>query len=93
MNPDETITSRAGSSPALRIDLTTCATMSLSDAARVLGIHRSTAWDLYKRGEFPVPVLRVGHGLRVAKIQLERFLLTEESDLPPQRDRLPDDRS
>jgi predicted DNA-binding transcriptional regulator AlpA len=66
------------SAMASRIDLTTCATMRLSDAALVLGIHRSTAWDLYKKGEFPVPVLRVGHSLRVAKIQLERFLLTGE---------------
>lgn len=72
----------AGHAMVSRIDLTTCATMSLSDAAHVLGIHRSTAFELYKRSEFPVPVLRIGRGLRVAKIQLERFLLTGESDLP-----------
>jgi hypothetical protein len=45
----------------------------------VLGIHRSTAWDLHKRGEFPVPVLQVGHGLRVAKVHLEQFLLNGEA--------------
>jgi hypothetical protein len=55
-----------------------CATVSLAEAARVIGIHRSTAWDLHKRGEFPIPVLRVGHGLRVAKIHLERFLFAGE---------------
>ena len=65
------------------IDLTTCATISLAQAAHVLGIHRSTAWDLYKRDEFPVPVLRIGRSLRVAKIQLERFLLTGDGDPPP----------
>jgi len=55
-------------------DPTNCATVSLVDAAQLLGIHRSTAWDLHRRGQFPVPVLRIGHGLRVAKVQLERFL-------------------
>ena len=83
MTFDEMNQSPAGPATASRIDLTTCATMSLSDAAHVLGIHRSTAFELYKRREFTVPVLRIGRGLRVAKIQLERFLLTGESDPPP----------
>lgn len=59
------------------IDFKSCATLSLTEAATVLGIHRSTAWDLYKRGEFPVPVLHIGHRLRVTKAQLRRFLLGE----------------
>ena len=67
-----------GASSTRQVDVNTCATVSLVEAARVLGIHRSTAWDLHKRGEFPVPVLQVGHGLRVAKIHLERFLLAGE---------------
>jgi len=57
------------------IDFSQCATVSLAEAALVLGIHRSTAWDLHKRGEFPVPVLQIGHRLRVTKRQLERYLL------------------
>jgi excisionase family DNA binding protein len=57
------------------IDTSSCATVSLSEAAKVLGIHRSTAWELYKRGEFPVPVLRLGKRLRVTKLQLQRYLL------------------
>jgi predicted site-specific integrase-resolvase len=32
----------------------------LVTAARVLGIGRTTAHDLARRGEFPVPVLRCG---------------------------------
>ena len=63
------------SSGARQVDVTTCATVSLVEAARVLGIHRSTAWDLHKRGEFPVPVLQV----RVAKVHLEQFLLKGEA--------------
>lgn len=59
------------------IDFSSCATVSLAEAAKVLGVHRSTAWDLYKRGEFPVPVLQIGHRLRVAKVHLQRYLLGE----------------
>jgi len=58
------------------IDLTVCATISLTQAAQTLGIHRSTAWDLHKKGGFPVPVLRIGSRLRVTKASLEAFLLT-----------------
>ena len=56
------------------VDFTSCATLSLTETARVLGIHRSTAWELYRRGEFPLPILKVGRRLLVAKIHLERFL-------------------
>ena len=60
-----------------RVDLCACATVSLTEAANVLGIHRSTAWELYRRDEFPLPVLVVGKRLRVAKVHLERFILGE----------------
>jgi hypothetical protein len=63
-----------------RLDFTSCATVSLAEAGYVLGIHRSTAWDLFKRGDFPVPVLQVGHRLRVTKVHLERFLLGSSQD-------------
>ena len=64
-----------------RIDMDACATMSLADAALVLGIHRSTAWELHRRGEFPVPVLEIGHRCRVTKIHLERFLLAGTTEV------------
>jgi len=73
----EHIPETSNSSSCRDLDVNTCATVSLAQAARVLGIHRSTAWDLHKRGEFPIPVLRVGHRLRVTKVQLERFLAQE----------------
>jgi excisionase family DNA binding protein len=66
--------SSQGQSSASQIDLTACATISLAQAAQVLGIHRSTAWDLYRRGEFPIPVLKIGNRLRVTKAHLEDFL-------------------
>lgn len=55
-----------------------CATMSLAEAAVILHIHRTTAWQLYRRGEFPVPVLKVGANLRVVKAHLQQFLDTGE---------------
>lgn len=52
------------------------ATISLAEAALILGIHRSTAWSLHRRGEFPVPVLKIGSTLRVVKVHLQEFLET-----------------
>ena len=61
------------------------ATVSLTEAAGVLGIHRTTAWSLHKRGEFPVPVLKVGTNLRVVKAHLQRFMETGEPVAPGTR--------
>lgn len=51
-------------------------TMSLTEAAELLGIHRTTAWSLHKRGEFPVPVLKLGCALRVVRSHLELYMST-----------------
>lgn len=58
----------------MKLDPSKCATVSLAEAATILGVHRSTAWELWKRGEFPVPVLKLGSRLRVPKAHLERLL-------------------
>lgn len=60
-------------------------TMSLAEVADVLGIHRTTAWSLHKRGELPVPVLKVGSNLRVIRAHLELFLETGEPVTPGTR--------
>lgn len=54
------------------------ATISLAEAALILGIAKSTAWLLHQQGTFPVPVLRVGTRIRVVKIHLQQFLETGE---------------
>ena len=74
MTTHTTSLDQGGGSPTL-LDYSACATVSLAEAARVLGVHRSTAWELHKRGEFPLPVLQVGSRLRVAKAHLEAFVL------------------
>ena len=48
------------------------ATFSLVEAGKILGIGRSTAYDLARQGR--LPVLRLGRKLLVPKIALERML-------------------
>lgn len=43
-------------------------------AAAVLGIGRTTAYELARRGEFPVPVLKVGSRYRVVTANLRELL-------------------
>jgi|GEM_PF-1837280 len=61
-----------------QIQVANRATISLAEAATILGVHRTTAWSLHKRGEFPVPVLKIGSSLRVVKAHLQLFLETGE---------------
>lgn len=48
-------------------------TLSVDEAATLLGIGRSLAYDLARRGELP-GVLRLGHRLVVSRVKLERAL-------------------
>jgi predicted DNA-binding transcriptional regulator AlpA len=59
--------------------------LSLQQAAHKLGIHRSTAYELAKKGppwgahgHFPVPVLRVGEQYKVPREQLDHYIRTGE---------------
>lgn len=49
-------------------------TVDLMTAASVIGIGRSGAYDLAGRGEFPVPVLKVGTRYRVVTAHLRDLL-------------------
>jgi hypothetical protein len=50
------------------------AVINLVTAARALGIGRTRAFELARRGQFPVPVLRVGATYRVPTGPLLRSL-------------------
>jgi excisionase family DNA binding protein len=52
-------------------------TVSLPHAGRVLGIGKSTAYELAARGEFPVRVLQLGRKKLVSRSELEAFLAGE----------------
>jgi hypothetical protein len=49
-------------------------TLSIAQAAGVLGIGVSTAYRLCARGEFPVPVLRIGGTSKVSARRLQAFV-------------------
>ncbi|MFC0247701.1 helix-turn-helix transcriptional regulator [Citricoccus parietis] len=49
-------------------------TVSLPYAGRVLGIGKSTAYELAARGEFPVRVLQLGRKKLVSRAELDSYL-------------------
>lgn len=51
-----------------------CKTLSLSEAAKVLGIGIRTAYTLAREDRFPVPLLTVGGVRKVSKAQLDHYL-------------------
>ena len=48
-------------------------TVSIAEAAQIIGIGTSTAYRLVDSGEFPVPVQRFGGVRRVLKSDLRRW--------------------
>lgn len=50
------------------------ATYTVPEAADVLGISRSYAYELARCGEFPVPVIRLGRALRVSRRALHAYI-------------------
>lgn len=52
----------------------TPATYSLAEAGAILGISKTTAYELYRNGRFPVPVLTVGTRKKVSRRALEAFI-------------------
>lgn len=49
-------------------------TVDVVAAGRALGMGRTMAYDLAKRGEFPIRLLRLGAKYRVARADLLRYL-------------------
>lgn len=56
-------------------------TVNLSEVAKVLGISRPVAYALAQRGDFPLPIIRLGRRMVVSKRALNALLdQTEVSD-------------
>lgn len=55
-------------------------TISLADAAELLGVARSTAYAAVKDGTFPVPVIHVGTRIAVPTAPLRRLLDPSNGD-------------
>lgn len=49
-------------------------TISVEEAAQRLGIGRALAYDLVKRNEFPVPVIRLGRRIVIARRAIDKLL-------------------
>jgi excisionase family DNA binding protein len=59
------------------------ATYSIEEAARILGVGRTAAYDAARRGE--IPSIRIGRAVRVPRRALERLLDAAECDTEPER--------
>ncbi|GIM90162.1 helix-turn-helix transcriptional regulator [Paractinoplanes toevensis] len=55
----------------------------IATAARIFGVSRAAAYDLAKRGQFPVPVLRFGTRYRVPVAAILQALRLSAGDAPP----------
>jgi excisionase family DNA binding protein len=49
-------------------------TLNVDDVAPLLGINRSTAYELIRRGTFPLPVIRLGRRLVVPRQAVAELL-------------------
>ena len=54
-------------------------TISVETAARAIGLGRTRAYQLARRGEFPCKVIRIGASYRVVTGDLRRLLGIEPS--------------
>lgn len=63
-------------SPAGRLDRLT---LNIEDVARLLGINRSTAYELARRDALPVPVIRLGRRMVVSRRAMEALLGTDNA--------------
>ena len=66
---------------------TTRATMTIEEVAAVLGLARSTAYDLAKADRLPIPVIRAGKRIFVSRALVERVLAGEDVRRPSDPDR------
>lgn len=53
------------------------ATYSVDEVAALLGVNRLTLYTAIRKGESPVPVIKIGRRLVVPKAALERVLQGE----------------
>lgn len=56
--------------------------VDLETANHALGIGRTTGYAMAKRGEYPIPLFRVGLQYRVTRANLLHFLGIEERTTP-----------
>jgi excisionase family DNA binding protein len=65
------------------------AVVDVTTAAQALGLGRSTAYELARRGEFPCRILHIGSSYRVPTAELLRVLGIDPADQDHDREREP----
>ncbi|RBY94079.1 DNA-binding protein [Blastococcus sp. TBT05-19] len=63
--------------------------VDLVTAGSVLGMGRSASYEMARRGEFPVPVLKVGHRYRVVSARLRELVGIHDQPTPVTRPATP----
>ncbi|MFE7237905.1 hypothetical protein [Streptomyces sp. NPDC057580] len=58
------------------------AAVDLVTAGRACGVSRTTSYELARRGEFPVPLLRLGAQYRARRVDLLDLLGIEQPAAP-----------
>jgi excisionase family DNA binding protein len=53
------------------------ATVDVATAAEILGVNKLTLYDAIRRGDSPVPVIKVGRRYLISKSELDRVLGVE----------------
>ncbi|KFG75651.1 helix-turn-helix domain-containing protein [Streptomyces mutabilis] len=52
--------------------------VKFDDSNRALGLGRTTAYELARRDEYPLPLLRLGRSYRVRRADILRYLGIED---------------
>lgn len=60
-------------------------TVNIETVAEMLGINRSTAYDLARRDALPVPVIRLGRRMVVSRRALDQLLGDQAPNLHDQQ--------
>lgn len=55
-------------------------TINMEAAGRILGISRPTMYELARRGELPVPVIKIGNRMVISKRAIEDLLNERKSN-------------
>lgn len=50
--------------------------LTVPEAAEYLRINRMAAYKMIREDRFPIPVLRIGKNIRIARHELDRFVGT-----------------
>ncbi|MDP9235002.1 MAG: helix-turn-helix domain-containing protein [Actinomycetota bacterium] len=55
------------------------ATITVAEAAEILGVNKLSLYESIRRDEAPVPVIRIGRRIVIPKAALDRLLVGEST--------------